>query len=239
MLAAWLLTAAALAGIVLGMLGRPPNAGSLLTAAAGGLLVGICLFWVFPEIAASVGWIAAIPLVLAVFGLLLILDNTLLHHGHDLPLHSHGASRSLLIPLLIATAIHSFLDGWSVRALSASVLDRIAVGIGLGLHKIPEGIAVGWVVRRGLGRNAPAFGAAAAAELATLIGAWVEPRAAASGYTLFGPWANALVLAVVAGMFLFLGMHAIADERKNIRALGVFLATFVAVGALSLTGSRI
>lgn len=229
MSAAWLLTAAALAGIAIGMSGRSRRPSALLSAAAGGLLAGICLFWVLPEIASFVGRVAALSLTGAVFAALLILDNTLLEHRQR---------SELLIPLLIATAIHSFLDGWSVRAFSTGTMSRIAAGLGLGLHKVPEGMAIGWVVRSGIGRSVPALCAAVAVELATPVGAWTEPYAQRSGFIMLGAWSTALVLAVVGGTFLFLGVHAIADERKNVRALATFVVTFAAVGAIAATGVK-
>jgi zinc transporter ZupT len=231
MLAAWLLTAAALAGIIVGMLGRSPAPSSLLAAAGGGLLVGICAFWVLPEMAVSVGHMAALALVAVVSLVLLIADRVLLHDTRG--------GRHILLPLLLATAIHSFLDGWSVRALWTGTLDRIAVGIGLGLHKIPEGIAVGWVMRRGLGRTATALGAAMAVELVTPIGAWTEPYAQRSGFATFGSGWSAFVLAIVGGTFLFLGVHSVVPQRKNVRVLAMFLASFAAAGLLSLAGAGI
>lgn len=229
MVAAWLLTVAAFAGIAIGMSGRAPRPSGLLAAAAGGLLAGICLFWVLPEIAHRVGAFPALLLILAVAAALLILDQTLLPHGH-------GAKREILAPLLLATAVHSFLDGWSVRALSINPMDRVVVALGLGLHKIPEGIAVGWIVRRGLGRSARSASIAGGVELATPLGAWVEPLAQRAGFVAFGTWWTAFVLAVVGGAFLFVGVHAIADERGNIRALVMFALTFALVGALSFAG---
>src|SRR5579872_6510803 len=124
MVAAWLLTVAAFAGIAIGMSGRAPRPSGLLAAAAGGLLAGICLFWVLPEIARAVGHFPALLLILAVSAALFVLDQTLLPH-------SHGGRGELLAPLLLATAVHSFLDGWSVRALSINPMDRVLVSLGL------------------------------------------------------------------------------------------------------------
>ncbi len=59
--AAWLLTLLALAGVVTGVLmGQARKLSTYLGAAGGGLLFGIALFWLLPEIAQNSGWAIAL-----------------------------------------------------------------------------------------------------------------------------------------------------------------------------------
>jgi zinc transporter ZupT len=228
MLAAWLLTVLAFAGIAAGLfLGYAGSLSDQLAAAGGGLLFGISLFWIIPEIAQTSGWGPALALALVTCCALLVLDRLLLHTGHS---PRHG----VIGPLLAATAIHSFLDGWSVRAFSIQPLANVAVPLGLGLHKIPEGLALGWIARRSFSPAWKAAATAAAIETMTLVGALVEPRANDSGVAAFGPWWTAVVLSIIAGGFLFLGLHALLPARNRAGVVPVFITTLAAVGGIAL-----
>lgn len=228
MVAAWALTLLACAGIVAGLfLGQSVKLSHHLAAAAGGLLFGISLFLVIPEIAESSGWLAAIVLAVAACCALVALDRFLIHTGHS---PRHG----VIGPLLAATVVHSFLDGWSVRALSLQPLADIAVPLGLALHKIPEGLALGWIVRRSFSSIWTAGAVGGLVEAATLAGAAIEPRANQSGVAAFGPGWSAVVLAIVAGGFLFLGLHALVPARNRPGVVPVFIATLATVGGIAL-----
>lgn len=226
MTAAWLLTLLALAGVVFGVwMGQARALSSHLGAAGGGLLFGIALFWLIPEIAETSGWVRACALVLVACGAMLLLDRYLAHTGHS---PRHG----IIGPLLAAAAVHSFLDGWSVRAFSGQPVANLAVPLGLAMHKIPEGLALGWITHKSLGSASKAMTASAAVEAVTVIGAFVEPRANQSGIAEFGAWWTAMVLAIIAGGFLFLGLHALWPGWKRPGVLVVFLATLGLVGII-------
>jgi zinc transporter ZupT len=225
---AWLLTLLALCGVWAGVfLGRGTDKFSEhLAAAGGGLLFGISLFWLVPEIGETSGRVVALLLAVGVAALLALLDAALTHTGYS-------ARHGVVWPLLVATALHSVLDGWSVRLLSVQPLTNIAVTVGLALHKIPEGAAVGWVTRRSLYSSRKALLVSAAAELFTLAGAFSEPALNASGSARFGMWWSAGVLSVIAGGFLFLGFHAVLPAWKRRDVIAIFLATLLLVGALT------
>jgi zinc and cadmium transporter len=208
MSAAWLLTLLAWGGVVAGLfLGQWHRASSHLAAAGGALLFGIALFLVIPEIAGRLGWAAAFGLALAVCCVLMLLDR-LLRHG------SHSA-REVIGALLTATAVHSFLDGWSLRAFSVQPFASVAVPLGLALHKVPEGLALGLITRRSMSSISKALAVSAGVEGLTLIGALIEPGVNASGTAKFGNWWTAIVLAIVAGSFLFLGYHTFLENRRD------------------------
>lgn len=221
------LTLLAFAGIAAGLLlGHTWKLSLHLSAVGGGVLFGIALFWVIPEIAESFGWVGGAVLTVCAACGLAALDWVLSHSGHS-------PRRGVAGPLLAATAIHSFLDGWSVRAFAVQPVADVAVPLGLALHKIPEGVALGWVARRSFSRTWKAAAAAGAVELMTLAGALVEPRANRSGIAAFGVGWSAAVLAIIAGSFLFLGVHALAPSRKRAAVMLLFLATLAAVGGVA------
>ncbi|HEY6988577.1 MAG TPA: hypothetical protein VH369_09350 [Bryobacteraceae bacterium] len=224
MAVAWLLTVLAWAGIAAGIyLSDPRRLSSHLAAAGGGLLFGISLFWIVPEMSGASGIGAAVALALAACGMLALLDRFLLHTGHS---PRHG----VLGPLFVATAIHSFVDGWSVRALATQPLANVAVPLGLALHKVPEGLALGWVTRRSVPRALQALIVCAAVEALTVVGAAVQPDANETGSAAFGPWWTMAVLAIIAGSFLFLGLHAVLPNWKKAGVVTTFLGTLLLVG---------
>lgn len=206
-------------------MGHARRLSSYLGAAGGGLLFGIALFWLIPEIAQTSGWAVACALTGIVCVVALLLDRLLAHTGHS-------PQQGVIGPLLAAAAVHSFLDGWSVRALSGHPLAHIAVPAGLAMHKVPEGLALGWITRKSLGSTSKAISASAAVEAMTLLGAFVEPRANRSGVAEFGPWWTTVVLAIIAGGFLFLGLHALWPGWRRPSVVLLFLASLALVGLL-------
>jgi zinc transporter ZupT len=221
----WLLTLLGLAGVAAGVyLGHARVLSSLLSAAGGGLLFGISLFWLIPEVGLITGRWLALALALLVAGMMAGLDRLLLHAGHS-------PRQGILWPVLAAMALHSFLDGWSVRALAARPLPEIAAPVGLALHKIPEGIAAGWLARRSTSSGWKAAAAGGVAQLATVAGALVEPSADRLGAARFGDGWPAAVLAIIAGSFLFVGFHAVLPDWKKAGVLAVFTATVLLVAS--------
>jgi hypothetical protein len=219
----WLLTLLGLAGVAAGVyLGHARVLSALLAAAGGGLLFGISLFWLIPEIGLTTGRWLALALALLAAAMMAGLDRLLLHAGHS-------PRQGILWPVLAAMALHSFLDGWSVRALAARPLPEIAAPVGLALHKIPEGIAAGWIARRSTSSGWNAAAAGGAAQLATVAGALIEPGADRLGTTRFGEGWPAAVVAIIAGSFLFLGFHAVLPHWKKASVLAVFGATVLLV----------
>jgi zinc transporter ZupT len=231
MAAAWALTLLALCGVLIGVsIGQRRLLSAGFSAVGGGLLFGIALFWLLPEIAHTSGWPPAAGAIAAVFIIVGLLDRLLLHD-------EHSPRQGILAPLFLATAVHSFFDGWSVRMLQAQALAGIAAPIGLALHKIPEGLALGWIARKSIRSIPAAFAASAAVELVTLAGAFLEPVANHSGIAAFGSWWTVGILAIIAGSFLFLGFHAVFPNRKSGGVMFIFLATLVATAfAANLQG---
>jgi zinc transporter ZupT len=233
MIAAWALTLFALGGVSFGVfLGRSRELSPPLAAAGGGLLSGIAMFWLVPEAAEEPGWPIAFLVILLGFLALWSIDRFLDHLGHS-PLDTFAG------PLLAAGAIHSFVDGWSVRILSIDPLASIAVPIGLALHKIPEGVALGLVARRSISSPWKAFAASASVECLTLVGAFIEPRADRAGVARFGALWISFILAAVAGSFLFLGVHTVLPYREKRGVVISFLTTFFIAGGAAVIYRRL
>ena len=198
--------AAALA-IVCAVLGIAVAGGGrarVLVPVSGGLLAAIALFALMPETAEEIGWPAALLAICAGYGLLEVIDRM------GLPVcpscsHSHGFST----PLVVATAIHAFVDGWGMLAIpnadphaASGHAGSGAIVIALLLHKIPEGLALGAILRMSEQKPGRAFVVAILAEGPTVIGGMVGLWVAQATWLDYP-------LALVAGAYLFLGIHAI------------------------------
>jgi len=201
MAAAALLTCLAVLGVGGGVL-MHRSLSKLVAAAGGVLLFAVAFIWIVPEIAQEWGWPKTILFVTVAAVLLALADWTLIQLGHS---PRHG----VLAPLLVATAIHSLLDGWSIRALAGQPVPLALVPLGLGLHKIPEGFALGWVLRRSVASHAKAIWLGAMAEMFTLVGAILQPETDRMGVQRFGDTWTPAVLCLIAGAFVFLGCHAL------------------------------
>gem|GEM_PF-1629394 len=229
---AWLITLLALGGVGAGVFlgGRVKGFSDHLAAAGAGLLIGIALFWLVPEVAETSGRCYALLMAAMIAAMLALVDGALTHSGHS-------ARHGFIWPLLLATAIHSVLDGWSVRMLGMQPVASVAVTAALALHKIPEGAALGWIARRLLKSEKRALLVCGGIELFTLAGAFAEPNLNASGSARYGVWWTAGVLSVIAGGFLFLGLHAILPAWRRRYVLATFFGMLLLMGALTLVGS--
>jgi hypothetical protein len=227
MSAAWLLTVLAVAGVSAGvLLGQARFWTSQLGAAGGGLLFGIALFWLVPEIAEIAGWIGAIALAFGGCAVVAAIDSLLAHVGHSPRSGAIG-------PLLAATAVHCFLDGWSVRTLGGQPMTNVAVGLGLALHKLPEGFALGWFLRRAFDRARNALLIGAAVEALTAVAAFVQPKWKDSGIATLGAWWTGGVLAIISGSFLYLGVHVVIPERQKPGVVPLFAGTLAAMALVA------
>ncbi len=166
-----------------------------LVPVSGALLLGTALFGLIPELAGEIGWPITLAFVATGFGLLTLLDKL----GYPVcPSCSHG--EGFAVALMLATAVHAFVDGWG---LSAST----TLGPAILFHKLPEGLALGGMLRAAEGRTGRAVAFAAGAEISTVVGGFVGSRVPQ------GPWLY-WPLALAGGTFLFLGVHAMERMRK-------------------------
>ena len=137
---------------------------------SAGVLLGVALFGLLPELASEIGWPISLALFAAGYGALLLVNRFVYRVcptcAHD---HDHNACATELhgfaAPLIAAAAVHSFLDGWSIATVQLTVPLglRVAVPLAVALHKVPEGIALGGILRASVKSRSAAFG-------------WARPR---------------------------------------------------------------
>jgi zinc transporter ZupT len=208
----------------------------MLIPLSGGLLIGVALFGLIPELVLDLGWLRSIALVAVGYLLLHALDRFAFsvcpgcahdhrHEGCAEPLHGFAG------PLIAATAIHAAVDGWGLVAVP---LAAHAPGAGtvfaaaLLLHKIPEGLALGTIMRAAVDRESMTIFLCLAVELSTLAGGaaglWLTPVT----------WVS-YPLAIAGGTFLFLGVHAVDSDWKRRGARTAFIPAIAgAAGAAIL-----
>jgi zinc transporter ZupT len=234
-------TTAALAGAIVGVGLEGTGRGTrVIVPFAGGLLMGISLFGVLPEVVSGAGWAAGPLLFAAGYGVLRVVNRYLFpvcpSCAHD---HDHETCATALhgfaTPIVLAAAVHSTLDGWSIVTAHWAALPgvRLALPLAFVLHKIPEGIALGTLLRAAVRSRWSALGWCLLAEGMTLAGG-------AGGLGLapiLGEAWTAYPLAVAGGTFLYLGFHAVHGEWKRHGAIPAFVPALTgAAGAAALQG---
>ncbi len=245
LLSALIISAAAIAGVLASVRLSSVHAVSRsLVAFSGGVLAGVAAFWILPELAAFFGWPAAMAWLGAGFLALWAINRHVYPvcpgcshtHDHDqCSMRLHGFAG----PMLAAAGLHSFLDGWIIAASGQASTTALAGGVllGIGVHKLPEGIALGIIVRASLGQSRSALWSCIAAEAMTVVGAGVAIGLAPS---LGTQWAHCLV-ALAAGSFLYLGYHAVHSEYKRGGAVPAFMPALTGMAGSSvirLVGGR-
>jgi zinc transporter ZupT len=190
----------------------------LIVPFSAGVLLGVALFGLVPELAVEIGWPPSLALFAAGYVLLLTVNRFVYSvcptcaHDHD---HESCATElhGFAGPLIAAAALHSFLDGWSVATVQLNVPLglRVAVPIAIALHKVPEGIALGGILRASIRSRAAALGWCVVAEGTTLAGGFLG---LATAPHLGTQWIT-YPLGITAGWLFYLGYHAVHEEWKR------------------------
>src|SRR5215813_3191257 len=210
---------------------------------SAGVLLGVALFGLIPELAHELGWFTSTVLFAGGYGALFLVnryvhpvcptcahDND--HNSCSTELHGFAA------PLIAAAALHSFLDGWSIATVQLAVPLglRVAVPLAIGLHKLPEGVAFGGVLRASVRSRGRSMMWAAIAEGCTIaggaVGLLVGPHLGTSWIT----WP----LGFAAGWIFYLGYHAVHEEwkRRGARPAFVYASIGVAGAAVLQRGAE-
>lgn len=224
--------ASAAAGI---WLSTGPRVGRSLVPFGAGLLMGMALFGVWPEMAESAGWAGGAAMLAAGFGLLWLVDRYIQpvcpSCSHT---HNHGACAVSLhgfaLPLVVAAVLHSFMDGLAVAASRQEGPAGLGWGVFLAVavHKIPEGLAYGTILRAAVSSRWAALGWCAVAQAPTILGGALESVVAES----FGSTWVIAPLALAGGSFLYLSLHAVHNDFRQRGA-----AAAVAPALLGLAGA--
>ena len=210
----WLLlvvaTAAAVGGVFSAVLysANPARIRVALPLSAG-LLLGVALFGLLPELAQELSWALSLVLFAAGCLALALIDRFLVkicadcshdhaHHECQVPLHGFAA------PVLVAAGLHALLDGWALTASSLATTSAVRVTLPLALV------------------------AACAVETLTLAGGGISFELAPR---LGSEWTS-FPLALAGGFFLFLAGHALWAEWKR----GPRFALLVGLGGFVFSG---
>ena len=210
----------------------------VLVAFSGGVLLGVAGFWIIPEIAEHTGWMVALAGAAGGFSLMWVIDRYVhaicpsCSHDH---VHEDCVNRlhGFAAPLLIASGLHSFFDGWGLAVAQTQGFEgvRTALLIGISIHKLPEAMAMGVLLLAATGKRVEAALGAIAAQAMLLVGGAIAVFVA--GRIGFA-W-SAILLAIAAGAFAYLGYHAVEGEyRRRGMALTFVPAMTGAVGAAAL-----
>ncbi len=203
--------AATFAGVALSGV---PEVSRKILPFSGGMLLLISFVWILPELAEDLGWVTGMSFMMIGFVILWLIDKHVYpvcpscSHTHD---HDSCVTRlhGFAGPLLAATAIHSTFDGWALAAAHAA--GRQGIWAGVLVHKIPECLVFGIVLRAAMKSRRNAMIAATLAQAATFLGAALEIRLAPH----IGPHFILVLLAIAGGTFLYLGFHAVHGEWKR------------------------
>jgi zinc and cadmium transporter len=187
-----------------------------LISLAAGTLFGVTLFVLVPEALEISAWWLVTAAAATGYVLFLVISKYI-HHVCPACAASHfdaDASRhfsDIAVALVAALAIHSTSDGIALgvgREIHATDAGQWSLFAALIVHKVPEGLALGSLLIGAGFSRASTFAWVAATEATTLGGG-------AIGYFLLGQtsvfWL-ALLMAHVAGGFIYLAAHAVLGE---------------------------
>jgi zinc transporter ZupT len=186
---------------------------------SGVVLILMALVWVLPELTEHFGVAEGTAFLLAAVGAVWIVDRYVYpvcpacSHNHD-----HGSCSTRLhgfaAPLIVAAALHSVFDGYMFALGQGSgpgAAAAHAVSAGIFLHKLPEALAFGVILRAALRSRRKAMGWALFTQAAVLPGFVLEASTAAQADAA----AMLGLLAIAGGTFLYLGAHAVHAEWRR------------------------
>ena len=197
----------------------------------------MALFGLLPELIEEDGWAPCLALFALGYGSLWAIDRYAYPVcptcAHD---HDHNACSTVLhgfaAPLVTATAVHAFLDGWSIASAQTGLPlgIRIAVPVAVALHKVPEGVALGGILRASLGSRVAALGWCVLAEGTTLLGG-------VAGLAISPHLGTAWItypLGIAAGWFFYLGFHGVHEEWRRRGPMPAFMPALTGVAGAAV-----
>lgn len=183
----------------------------LILGFSAGAVVGVAFFDLLPEaleLAEAHGPTLITALVALGFVIYLLLDRTVLMHGHDDDEHEHHHRRGMFGAGSLS--LHSFLDGVGIGlAFQVSAAVGAVVAVAVLVHDFSDGInTVSMVLRHG-GERARALRWLVIDALAPVVGVIVTMFFTLSADTL------GLVLALFAGFFIYIGASDLIPESHH------------------------
>ncbi|HLH31539.1 MAG TPA: hypothetical protein VKY31_10070 [Terriglobia bacterium] len=211
---------------------------------SGGVLVGLSLFWILPDLAENAGWLVSVIGTAAGVVFLLLFDHYVypvcpfcalgVHQGHvhdeSTPhIHHHHRHSEVTWPLLVAGFVHNFFDGWMLELAHAGGPVTNALSWGFGAHKILESFAIGLL--------AAAFTSKAARGLGVIL--LVQAAFAAGSIAiLFVHGLNQGIIEICIGSagatLMFFGLSALRAEWQSHGAFPAFRVGIFGIGGCGL-----
>jgi zinc transporter ZupT len=211
----------------------------------GGVLVGLSVFWILPDLAVNEGWIVSLAGISAGVLLLLLFDRYVYpvcpfcafggHEGHAGHLHDDSANHTHYFevgwPLLIAGCVHNFFDGWMLELAHADGAGTLssALSWGFAAHKILESFAIGLLASafasrpsRGLGIIVLVQGAFAAGSIAVFYAGGLNEGIVD------------LCIGSAAATLMFFGLSALRAEWRLRGAFPAFRVGMFGIGGCGL-----
>jgi len=234
-----LATLIGVAGVFLGLwLTDAHRRSRIVVPLSAGILVGVVFFGLLPELVEEIRWLPTAALFIGGYGLLLLINRRVApvcpscSHDHD-HLKCETVLHGFATPLIAASMLHSFFDGWSIATTQVASTPgiRVAVALAVALHKIPEGIALGAIVRASIASRNVSLLWCVLVEGMTLVGGIL-------GLTVAPYLGMAWItypLGLAAGWLFYLGAHAIHEEWKRRGPVPAFGTALIGVaGAAAL-----
>jgi zinc transporter ZupT len=229
-----LLLLASFAGGALPLLAGPPaeDRMHLLLAFSGSALLGITCLHLLPETFQDLPEHAGIYLLAGFFLQLLIQRATHgVEHGHT-HLHADGHGHAIsVISIFAGLSLHAFMEGIPLSFNYRSTSTNPSLYIAVGVHKLPEAMILGALLRTAYSRGKAAW--------LMLIFAFITPAAALLAYALgirYGFMARTVtvLIPVVAGAFIHISTtiffesgtrhHMLSRQKVGAMIAGLVLA---------------
>ncbi|MGQ0640005.1 MAG: ZIP family metal transporter [Gemmatimonadaceae bacterium] len=214
--------------VVSGPLRRPRLLDALLAFSAA-FLIGVALLDLLPQ-AISVRGVGAAWVVLAGYVLVHFSQHVLVPHFH-FGEEVHAVTARVSITALVGLLLHTFVDGMAI-ASGYQVSPRLGalVAMAIGLHKIPEGVAIASLFLKAGWSARAALAAALALGIATVVGTLLTLTTAAL---------QGIGLALAAGVTLYVGASNLVPEFQSKRdplvPVAFLLGFFVLILARGIT----
>ena len=203
-----------------------------LAAISGGVMLGVALFWVWPDLRRSAGLEHSFITVVVGVAALYAVDRFIYPvcpccaHGHRFQ-----AGGGALLPLFAAICVHNLFDGWTAgMTMHVGAAIRSGLSVGLIAHKVPEAFVFGLMLRAA-SKNGKAL-----IVIALGSGSCILAGGMMHAWTL--NWATltlTLSLAAACATFLFAGFHIFEGQRRHGGLRSAFAALLLGlVGTLAL-----
>jgi len=190
----------------------------------GGVLVGVSLFWIVPDVAEVEGWSIASAGILAGLTFLVMIDRyvytvcplcALGTHAEA----THSPTDSIPVPslragwlVLVAGCIHNFFDGWLVAFPLADTHAVVssALSFGFAFHKIPEAFALGLLAGVLSSTSARGLGVVLLVQASFALGIFSVLSTKVTDLSLVSA-----CLVAAGATLLFFGLNALQAELRN------------------------